>query len=498
VKKYEQKLQDNPDADYYMTDPGKAAMIQSLDESVGRVMAKLEEIDQLDNTLVIFTGDNGSQGNEFVVNCRGNKGTAYEGGTRVPLIVAGPRIRTGVSDVPTIGMDLYPTILSYIGAPQLPDEHLDGVDVMPILTGTGTLEDRPLYWHYPHYDETIPYSSAIADGWKLIRYPDDGKVELYNLNDDPIEQVDLATINPSKTKSMIGVLDRLLTSVGAQPALPNPDFDPTSFSGGIRDFQIWEQGQKEPNGGFHTHQIWSPYQAGKTKLRILLPDNFDLRKKYPVLYVLPVHEDGVDKHGDGLVEIKQHGFHNQHQLICVAPGYTGEPWNADHDLNPQKQDESHLLKAVIPFIEKRYPVRTDAKCRLLIGFSKSGWGAMTLLLRNPDVFYRAAAWDSGIRVDVGPIEESERADRIAQNWGSVANFEANRVSTLIQTRGKELGEDARLFYFNTEGKRAIGGVEIHRRLVDNKIPHRYVLEPHRAHAWDSGWIPEAIAFLVAE
>ena len=116
VKKYEQKLADNQDADYYMNSPGKAAMIQSLDDSVGEVMAKLKEICQLDNTLIMFTGDNGSQGNEFVVNYRGNKGTAYEGGTRVPLIVAGPRIETGISDVPTIAMDLYPTILCVLSA----------------------------------------------------------------------------------------------------------------------------------------------------------------------------------------------------------------------------------------------------------------------------------------------------------------------------------------------------------------------------------------------
>jgi enterochelin esterase-like enzyme len=395
-------------------------------------------------------------------------------------------------------MDLYPTVLSYINAPSKPEEHLDGVDIMPVLTGTGAIDDRPLYWHYPHYDETIPYSSAIVDGWKVVRYPDDGKVELYNLNDDPMETDDLAASHPERTRSMVSSLDGLLSSADAQPALPNPEYDSTSFSGGIRDFRIWDQGKKQSDGGFRTHQMRSPHQAGKTRLRILLPDDFDLRKKYRVLYVLPVHEDGVDRHGDGLVEIKKHGFHNQHQLICVAPGYTSKPWFADHDLNPQKQDESHLLKTVIPFIEKRYPVQTDAKGRLLIGFSKSGWGAATLLLRNPNVFHRAAAWDSGIRVDTGPIEESERAERIAREWGTVTNFEAHRLSNLIKTHGKELGDEARLFYFNTEGTRAIGGVEIHRLLVENEIPHRYVMEPHRRHAWDSGWIPEAMAFLVGD
>lgn len=148
-------------------------------------------------------------------------------------------------------------------------------------------------------------------------------------------------------------------------------------------------------------------------------------------------------------------------MICVAPGFTSKPWYANHDLNPQKQDESHLLKTVIPFIEKRYPAQTDVRGRLLLGFSKSGWAALALLLRNPSMFYRAAAWDSGIRVDTGPIEEAERAERIPREWGSLENFEANRLSSLIKTRGKELGDEARLFYFNTEGTRAIGGVEIH-------------------------------------
>lgn len=496
VDKYNQKLKDNPQADYYMNSPGKAAMIQSLDESVGRVTEKLKEIGQLENTLIVFTGDNGSQGNEFVVNHRGNKGTAYEGGTRVPLIVVGPGVKTDSCDVPTIGMDLYPTILSYIKAPLKPEEHLDGRDLLPLLTGSGTIEQRPLYWHYPHYDETIPYSSAIIDNWKVIRYPDDGQIELYDLDDDPMEKSNLAIAEPDRAASMVHALDKLLASADAQPATKNPHFDPDTFSGGIRDFRIWDQGRKEDDGGFRTAKIWSPHQAGETTLRVLLPDDFDLRKKYRVLYVLPVSEDGNSRHGDGLIEIKKHGFHNQHQLICVAPSFTSQPWYADHDLTPSQQDESHLLKTVIPFIEKRYPVQATAKGRLLIGFSKSGWGAAALLLRNPKLFYRAAAWDSGIRVDTGPMEADERDKRIARNWGTAANFEANRLSNLIKTRGTELGNEARLFYFNTEGPRASGGVEIHRLLVEKRIPHRYVMEPKRKHAWDSGWIPEAIDFLV--
>ena len=247
VKKYQRKLADTPDADYYMKDPRKAAMVQSLDESVGRVVAKLEEIGQIDNTLILFTGDNGSQGDEFVPNYRGNKGTAYEGGTRVPLIVLGPRIEKGICDVPTIAMDLYPTILSYLGAPLKPQEHLDGVDILPLLTGSGTVADRPLYWHYPHYDETTPYSSVIVGGWKVVRYADDGKVELYDLNSDLMEKRDLALVHPEKAQSLLKRLNDYLTDVDAQLASPNPEYDPDpkQFSGGIREYRRWKAKHKQ-------------------------------------------------------------------------------------------------------------------------------------------------------------------------------------------------------------------------------------------------------------
>jgi len=244
VAKYRKKLADNPNAGYYMKNPNKAAMIQSLDESVGRVIAKLKEINQLDNTLLVFTGDNGSQGDEFVPNFRGNKGTAYEGGTRVPLIMAGPGIQPGISDVPTIAMDLYPTILSYINAPLKPEEHLDGVDILPVLQGKVPASDRLLFWHYPHYDETTPYSSAIIDGWKVIRYWDDGKVEVYNLNKDPMEKTDLAGSDPEYTQALVKVLEDYLLDVDAQFAHPNPAYDPNAeFSGGVRDFIKWKANQ---------------------------------------------------------------------------------------------------------------------------------------------------------------------------------------------------------------------------------------------------------------
>ena len=153
---------------------------------------------------------------------------------------------------------------------------------------------------------------------------------------------------------------------------------------------------------------------------------------------------------------------------------------------------------MIPFIEKRYPVQKNAAGRLLIGFSKSGWGAATLLLRNPSTFHRAAVWDAGVRVDTGPMREVERDRRISRDWGSAKNFESYRLSNLIKTRGKALGSTTRLFYFNVEGPRATGSAAIHRLLVKHEVPHHYVTEPHRRHAWDSGWLPASVACLASQ
>lgn len=244
------------------------------------------------------------------------------------------------------------------------------------------------------------------------------------------------------------------------------------------------------------YRIDSPYQQHSTVVRVLLPDRIDTKRTYRVLYVLPVVENNNRKHGDGLQEMVKHDFHNIHQLICVAPEFTAKPWYADHSDNMGRQDESHLLKTVLPFIDRRFPTSRTREGRLLIGFSKSGWGAITLLMRNPETFHKAAAWDTGIRVDTGPIDEQDRERRIQAYFGSKDNFERYRISTLIESRGKHLGGEERLFYYNTEGKRAKGGVEVHRLLVESGIPHRYLFEKRRQHRWDSGWIPLAVKFLV--
>ena len=247
---------------------------------------------------------------------------------------------------------------------------------------------------------------------------------------------------------------------------------------------------------FRVHQLASPYQSGETAIRVLLPDAFDPDNQYRVLYVLPVVAGADRRFGDPLRQVQMLGVHNTHDLICVAPEFTAPPWFADHDRSPEMRDESHFLKAVLPFIERTYPALPTAKGRLLVGFSKSGWGAFSLLLRHPQTFHKAAGWDTGIRIDTGPMGEADRAERIARIFGSRENFESYRLSNLLRDRAAALGNEPRLFYYNTGGTRAQGGAEIHQLMVELGVPHRYLFEPKRPHRWDSGWLAEAIQFLV--
>lgn len=261
-------------------------------------------------------------------------------------------------------------------------------------------------------------------------------------------------------------------------------------------FQIAIGYAQEKN--FISHRIASPYQTDSTNIRVLLPDELAPNHAYKVLYVLPVVDEANRRNGGGLEEVLKYDYHNTYNLICVAPEFTSKPWYCDHSSDMGKQDESHFLKSVIPYIDTHYPTMKSAEGRLLMGFSKSGRGAFSLILRNPEVFHKAAGWDCGILVDSGPIAEEDRAERIERIFGAVSNFEKYRINTLIKKRGTALGEESRLFLYSTEGKRALGCAELHSLMVEFKIPHKYLFEPHRPHRWNSGWIPEVVQFLVED
>ena len=213
-----------------------AALVESVDDSVGRLMRRLDELQLAERTVILFTSDNGGLiGNPrdpitANLGLRAGKGSAYEGGVRVPLIVRWPGVTSAgsVCEVPVISVDFFPTLLEAAGVP-LPDGHrVDGESLVPLLRGTNVLRRDTLYWHYPHYHPggATPYSALRQGNWKLIEFFEDDRVELYNLRTDPTERSDLAERMPEKASSMRNQLQAWRRRLGAQLPTPNPGYDP--------------------------------------------------------------------------------------------------------------------------------------------------------------------------------------------------------------------------------------------------------------------------------
>lgn len=217
--------------------PVFAAMVESMDDSVGRVLRKLDELKLADSTLVIFTSDNGglatsgSPTNLPATNnapLREGKGYLYEGGIRVPLIVRWPtRIKPGSTcDVPTSTIDLLPTICATcnIAVPQA----IDGVSFLPLLEGENSLARNALYWHYPHYSpQGGKAGGAIRQAsYKLIEFYDNGRRELFDLAEDPGESRNLIESEPKVATRLAAELAAWRERVGAEMPTPNADFVP--------------------------------------------------------------------------------------------------------------------------------------------------------------------------------------------------------------------------------------------------------------------------------
>lgn len=215
--------------------PVYAAMVESVDDSVGRVVQTLRELGLEQNTVVIFTSDNGGFYNATSnAPLRANKGAYYEGGIRVPLIVKWPGVaRPGlVSAEPVTSTDLYPTLLAAAGLPPRPNQHRDGLNLQPLLAGqTPSLGRRAIFWHFPHYNDhpsSVPSSVIRRGPWKLIETFDPAGVELYNLADDLGETRNLASAQPALTAELRRELDAWRREVGAEMMQPNPDYDPSA------------------------------------------------------------------------------------------------------------------------------------------------------------------------------------------------------------------------------------------------------------------------------
>ncbi|MFM9195318.1 MAG: sulfatase [Planctomycetia bacterium] len=227
LAKYETKLVGENDG---RNAPAHAATVEAVDQNIGRIMAALDRLKLTDDTIVIFTSDNGGT-HQFTSPLRGSKGELYEGGIRVPLVVAPPGLaKPGTQcDFPVSSIDIYPTLLELAGVERPAGQTLDGVSLVPALRG-GAPPARPrLFWHFPCYVGRATPSSAVREGdFKLIEFFEDGgHVELYNLRDDPYEQRDLATSQPARAKSLTQTLHAWQRDTQAAiPREANPAYDP--------------------------------------------------------------------------------------------------------------------------------------------------------------------------------------------------------------------------------------------------------------------------------
>jgi arylsulfatase A-like enzyme len=233
IEKYKQKA-----SPYKRSSPIYGAMLDNVDENIGKLLNTLGELKLDQNTLVVFTSDNGGF---YPVSSagplRGNKGMLYEGGIRVPLIVKWPgKIKPGsVSNEPVISMDFFPTLLKVCGIPKPASKTLDGADFSILLLGEGILMRKALYWHFPSYLEKAagmkeiwrqtPGSAIRKGDWKLIETFEDGKLELFNVKDDIGEQNELSKKYPDKLKELRNDLMQWRKDFNAPvPTALNPDY----------------------------------------------------------------------------------------------------------------------------------------------------------------------------------------------------------------------------------------------------------------------------------
>lgn len=242
---------------------------------------------------------------------------------------------------------------------------------------------------------------------------------------------------------------------------------------------------KRGEDGWLTHDVTCDYQAAATKIHVLLPAELKAEAKLPVLYMLPVEEgDGV-RWGDPRKVVRELDLANRRNVICVYPTFSHLPWFCDHATDPKIRQETYFLKVVLPFVERTYPAIAECRGRYLLGFSKSGFGAWSLLLRNRTLFERAVAWDAPLMMEqpnnfgMGPI------------YGSAENFELYCLVKLLRQEAKGLQDThPRLLHIG------YGNFRDHHQQADKllgelEIPRVYVPGPQRKHAWDSGWVNEA-------
>ena len=234
VEKYKRKVAAGESAGAAQGDATYGAMVEAMDDAVGLLLRKIDELGLAENTLVFFLADNGGLRYEGASKkhvtdnapLRAGKGHLYEGGIRVPFMVRWKgKVRPGVSDVAVCSTDVFPTALAAAGVKA--GSEIDGVDLLPHLTKRGAVKREALYWHYPHYSNQggVPGGVVRQGDWKLIEFYEDGRLELYNLKDDIGERRNLARLEAGRARAMRLKLSMWREERKAIMPVANPGYD---------------------------------------------------------------------------------------------------------------------------------------------------------------------------------------------------------------------------------------------------------------------------------
>ena len=358
-----------------------------------------------------------------------------------------------------------------------------------------------------------PNAGAIGDFWLL-------NARLAQLNRQPLspaerhkrvrQQLDDFVLKyPSSppTGAVKQMLAQLPAERGARPATPANTAAPTpgapaapaananvpAIPGagpgpGAPIDEAFELGPREREAsGIVRYPIRSRYQATTNVLRVLEPRPLPPPHQRKLLFVLPVEAGEGKQWGDPLTQIRELDLHNKHGLIVVMPTFSALPWYADHPTDPALRQERYMARAVVPAIEKLY--EPEQPQRLLVGFSKSGFGALSLLLRYPDMFTAAAAWDAPL------MKESPDNYGMGPIFGTQENFDRYRLDRQVREKSRIFSRQSRIAllgydHFREDMQRA------HNLLEQLGIPHEWRDGPHREHHWESGWLQEAIETVV--
>jgi arylsulfatase A-like enzyme len=215
-------------------------MMETLDDSVGRLRKKLQELGRAEDTVFLLTGDNGGLRFEGKAKApvtdnapaRNGKGHLYDGGIRVPFLAAGPGVAKGINATPISSVDFLPTICELAGLPV--PKGIDGVSLAPAFNQQ-PLKPRPLFWHYPHYsNQGGAPGGAVRDGdWKLIEFYEDNRLELYNLARDPGEKRNLLNQHGDVAEKLKQALGKWRKQVKAAMPKPNPGYVPAQADQGL-------------------------------------------------------------------------------------------------------------------------------------------------------------------------------------------------------------------------------------------------------------------------